>query len=134
MEDLNKKILIKHQCDKALSFIDQAKEMLVLKHYDLAANRFYYACFHVIQALFIADDLSAHTHSGMISRFGQNYIKTGILPIESGRFVARLFQLRQRADYNFTYEITENDVADLYDPAKSLIVWSDGIDKYKIIN
>ena len=121
MDDKQRNTIITHQCDKALSFIEQAKEMLLLKHYDLAANRFYYACFHVLQALFISDNVSAHTHSGLISRFGQYYIKTGVLPLEYGRFVARLFQLRQRADYNFTYEISEHDVADLYEPTKSLI-------------
>lgn len=28
--------------------------MVELKHWDLAANRYYYACFHAVQALFIA--------------------------------------------------------------------------------
>ena len=121
MEENQQKLIIERQCEKAISFIDQAKEMLSLKHYDLAANRFYYACFHIIQALFITDNVTAHTHSGMIKSFGQHYIKTGVLPLEYGRFISRLFQLRQRADYNFSYEISEQDVADLYKPAKSLI-------------
>ena len=44
--------------------------MLSMELWDLAANRFYYSCFHAAQALLIHYGLSAHTHAGTLGVFG----------------------------------------------------------------
>lgn len=54
MDQVNKDTLTSLQVEKAKRFLTQADEMVELKHWDLAANRYYYACFHAVQALFIA--------------------------------------------------------------------------------
>ena len=100
MDENNRKILVEQQKAKATRFIKQAEEMLSLRYFDLAANRYYYACFHAIQALFIKDGISAHTHSGVLTQFSLNYVKTGIVDIRYGSFLARMLQIRQKADYN----------------------------------
>lgn len=64
MDQVNKDTLISLQVEKAKRFLTQADEMVELKHWDLAANRYYYACFHAVQALFIAKGVNAHTHAG----------------------------------------------------------------------
>ena len=50
--------------------------MVELKHWDLAANRYYYACFHAVQALFIAKGVNAHTHTGINTQFSLHFVKT----------------------------------------------------------
>lgn len=65
MDQVNKDTLISLQVEKAKRFLTQADEMVELKHWDLAANRYYYACFHAVQALFIAKSVNAHTHAGI---------------------------------------------------------------------
>ena len=87
--------------------------MVELKHWDLAANRYYYACFHAVQALFIAKGVNAHTHAGINTQFSLHFVKTGIVDIAYGSFLARMFQLRQKADYNCAYEISENDILEI---------------------
>ena len=94
MDQVNKDTLISLQVEKAKRFLTQADEMVELKHWDLAANRYYYACFHAVQALFIAKGVNAHTHAGINTQF-------------------RMFQLRQKADYNCAYEISENDILEI---------------------
>lgn len=54
MDNIHKKTLVGLQVEKAKRFLAQADEMVELKHWDLAANRYYYASFHAVQALFIA--------------------------------------------------------------------------------
>ena len=113
MEKENQKILIGLQVEKAKRFLSQADEMVGLHHWDLAANRYYYACFHVVQALFISKGINAHTHAGINTQFSLHFVKAGIVDISFGSFLARMFQLRQKADYNCAYEVSERDVREI---------------------
>lgn len=113
MEKDNQKILVSLQTEKAKRFLTQADEMANLKHWDLAANRYYYACFHAVQALFIAKGVNAHTHAGINTQFSLHFVKTGVVDISYGSFLARMFQLRQKADYNCAYEVSESEVKEI---------------------
>ncbi|WP_293520691.1 HEPN domain-containing protein [uncultured Prevotella sp.] len=113
MEKDNQKILVSLQTEKAKRFLTQADEMANLKHWDLAANRYYYACFHAVQALFIAKGVNAHTHAGINTQFSLHFVKTGVVDISYGSFLARMFQLRQKADYNCAYEVSESEVQEI---------------------
>lgn len=115
MEKDNQKILVSLQTEKAKRFLTQADEMANLKHWDLAANRYYYACFHAVQALFIAKGVNAHTHAGINTQFSLHFVKTGVVDISYGSFLARMFQLRQKADYNCAYEVSESEVQEIVD-------------------
>ena len=113
MEKDNQKILVSLQTEKAKRFLTQADEMANLKHWDLAANRYYYACFHAVQALFIAKGVNAHTNAGINTQFSLHFVKTGVVDISYGSFLARMFQLRQKADYNCAYEVSESEVQEI---------------------
>ena len=107
MDEENRKILVSQQKQKASRFLSQADEMLGMEYWDLAANRFYYACFHAVQGLFISKGISAHTHAGMIQQFSLHFVKTRMVDMHYGSFLARMMQLRQKADYNCAYDISE---------------------------
>lgn len=121
MEEEDKKILVGLQVEKAKRFLSQADEMVELKHWDLAANRYYYACFHAVQGLFIHKGIKAHTHAGINTQFSLNFVKTGIVDISYGSFLARMFQLRQKADYNCAYEISEDDIHEIIGLAHNFV-------------
>lgn len=113
MNDEERDILVNQQLSKAKHFLQQAEEMCQLHHWDLAANRYYYACFHAVQALFIHDKISGHTHAGMIRQFSLYYVKEKLIDLSYGSFLARLMQLRQKADYNCAYDITKEEIFDM---------------------
>ena len=117
----NKQLLVERQVAKSLHFLNQADEMMQLSHFDLAINRFYYACFHIVQALFIQHGISGHTHSGVIMQFSKNFVKTNIVPMETGSLLARLFQLRQKADYNCAYDVSDEEVQTLAKPVHDFV-------------
>lgn len=48
MNDADRNILVKQQKEKAMRFFVQAEEMYNMYYWDLAANRYYYTCFHAI--------------------------------------------------------------------------------------
>ena len=77
MKETDRQALISLERAKARRFLAQAAEMCRQGLWDLAANRFYYASFHEVQALFLKEGISGHTHSGMVSQFSVHYVKTG---------------------------------------------------------
>lgn len=113
--------LIELRLDKAKRFIKEAEQMLSMGIWDLAANRFYYSCFHAAQALLVSHGLSAHTHAGTLGVFGMHFVKTGKISKELGAFFSRMEQLRMKADYNCEYDVSQNDVESMQKPAQDFI-------------
>ena len=48
MTEEERKILVDQQLSKAHRFLTQADEVYALGYWDMAANRYYYACFHAV--------------------------------------------------------------------------------------
>ena len=111
MDKQGTKILVDLQMEKANRFLRQAEEMYAMQYWDLAANRYYYACYHAVQGLFIAYGLpAAKKHSGAVTQFSFHFVKSQKVEVTYGSFFARMMQLRQKADYNCAYDITEKDL------------------------
>ena len=121
LTDEERNSLVILQLEKAKVFLKQADEMFDLKYWDIASNRYYYACFHAVQALLIQNGLSCKTHDGLIACFGLNFIKTGKISARLGSFLARMEQLRQKGDYNCIYSISEDEISTIKAPARELI-------------
>lgn len=71
---------------------------------DGACNRAYYAMFDAARAALLVADTGvpaevSRTHSGLISAFSLHLIKTGLLPVELGKSLNKVEDLRLIADY-----------------------------------
>ncbi|MET3106029.1 uncharacterized protein (UPF0332 family) [Oxalobacteraceae bacterium GrIS 2.11] len=81
-----------------------AKLLLHAGDFEGACDRAYYAMFNAARAALIAsgsqiqDDV-ARTHSGLISAFSLHLVKTGRIPVEYGRTLNKVEELRLIADY-----------------------------------
>ena len=89
--------------------------------YDTATNRYYYSCFHAINGLFIKEGINAHRHRGMLIQFSLHFVKTGRVSIEIGAILSQLEQMREAADYNCHYDITEDEAKSVQPKAKLLV-------------
>ena len=108
--------------ERAHRFLRQADEMYSLHHWDMAANRYYYACYHAVQGLFIAKGLpAAKKHAGTVSQFSLHFVKSGVVEPIYGSFLARMMQLRQKADYNCAYDISQMDLDEYITLSKDFI-------------
>ena len=116
-----KKELIKYKLQRAEETLEEAQIMLQTSHLHGAANRLYYACFYAVSALLMSRDLSSSKHVGVMSLFNRHFIKTGILPVEMGKFYSRLFDNRQDSDYADIVQINLDDVEDNLESAKGFI-------------
>lgn len=124
---MDKELLIKLQKEKSFRMLQEADDMLLQKRWDIAANRYYYACYHMLQALFISRGLSAKSHDGSLTHLGQDFILKGLIDKKFGRFFARMVQLRHKADYNSIAEVTETEVLELAPLSKEFMVQVEAI-------
>ena len=89
--------------------------------WNTSVNRLYYACYYAVSALLYYYDFESKTHSGTKRLFELHFIKTGIIDPQFGDFYAKLFAMRQNADYEDGIEYEKDDVIVLVEPANLLI-------------
>lgn len=95
--------------------------MYKLKYWNAVTNRLYYACYYITSALLISDGHNAQTHSGVIRLFGLHYVTKGLISKEQSKLYSKLFEMRQTGDYDDLYNISEEDIEPLIEPAKLYI-------------
>ena len=104
---MDSNLLIKLQTEKARRFLQEADDMILQNRWSLAANRFYYACYHIVHAAFITRGIATKTHDGTLTELGKHFILTGQLDKKYGRFFARMIQLRDASilcKFNFWFQ------------------------------
>lgn len=89
------------------AFIDKAKESLAASKlladnglYDFAGSRAYYTMFYVAEAFLWQKGLSFSSHSAVISAFGREIAKPGIVPVEYHRYLIDAQNKRTQGDYS----------------------------------
>ena len=65
-------------CSKADSVFIEASDNATMNHWNLVANRLYYAVFHMASALLIDKGFTSKTHSGVICLLGQEFATKGV--------------------------------------------------------
>lgn len=98
-----------------------AKLLLQEERTRSAANRAYYALFHAARALLTELRVDAKTHAGTISRFGKHAIKTGLMEKEYGKLLNRVFNLRDKSDYQVTAVIEKDEVKEIVEKLDEFI-------------
>ena len=110
MDEQSKIDLCRYRLEKAEKYLNDAKTTLALEMYDTAANRSYYAIFHAVRALLALEGRDFRKHSGVISYFQQQYIKTGVFDRRFSDMLKNAFSLRTESDYRDFYVILCEDV------------------------
>lgn len=111
--------IIKYRREKAAETLEDARILFEKKRWFSTVNRIYYAFFYEIIALLHLRNLSSSKHSGVKALFNENFIKTGIVGVEIGRFFNKIFEFRQKGDYQDFVQFEEEDVKDWLDKADS---------------
>ena len=127
LNDEERRTVVRLQIEKAHANFDQIPLLCEAGYWDNVANRLYYSLFHAVSALLINDGYNVGSHRGAVGAFGQHYVTTGVFSIEEGKHYSRLQGLREKADYNCTYNATEKDIAPKIEPTRHLI---DKIEKH----
>lgn len=84
-------------------------------------NSIYYACFYAASALLVRHGLASPRHSGVLGIFQREFVRTGHVPRELGRFYQRMFERRQEGDYQDLIWFEESQVRPWIDQARQFI-------------
>jgi uncharacterized protein len=77
---------------------------LTLDHdfYDAAINRAYYAIFYAATALLLTRNITRAKHSGVVSAFREQFVKTGLIETEYSDLYGTVMESRINSDYEVT--------------------------------
>lgn len=121
LNDEERQIIVNLEKEKALNTFGEMEILRQAGLWNNIANRLYYAAFHAVSALLIHDRHSIGTHQGAVIMLHQYYVKTGILSKEDGAFYSQLQTMREKSDYNCTYNATEEDIVPRIEQTKQFI-------------
>jgi len=106
--------------ERADDCIKDAELLLSAHRISAAVGRSYYAMFHAATAALLNRDIKRHSHQGLISAFGQFFVKTGQVEPRFHKYITEIFDLRQESDYQPLVEITEHQGVRFLKMQKSL--------------
>lgn len=80
-------------------------------------GRSYYAIFTAVRAVLAYDKVDFSKHSGVISYFQKEYIKTGKFNVKYSRYLQTAFQIRNSCDYDDFFIASKQDAEEQYNKA-----------------
>jgi uncharacterized protein len=95
----NRKVIIAYWWEKANESLLSAEREFKASAFVFAVNRIYYAAFYGVCAVLLSKGVTFKKHSAVRSSFHSEFIKTGILSSEWGKYYDQLFRDRQEGDY-----------------------------------
>ena len=121
MPDIERKSLAKYRMERARECLKSADNLLTMGDYLAVLNRSYYAIFHAVRAILALDGIDRKKHSGVISCFQQNCVKTGMFDKKYSNIVQDAFEVRQESDYEDFYVISKEEAVVQLENAKQFI-------------
>lgn len=88
---------------------------------NFAVSRAYYAMFYVAEAFLLSEGLSFSKHAGVISAFGQHFVKTGRVPHPFHRYLIEGQASRNVGDYDLSANLSKAEAAELIRRAQEFV-------------
>lgn len=125
----NKIELMQYRFDMAKERLTSSKLLLENGSFKDSIGRSYYAIFMAVRAILALDNVDFSRHSGVISYFQQNYIKTGVFDIKYSKYLSQAFQIRNNTDYADFYIVSREDAKIQHERA---VEFCEAVGKYLI--
>lgn len=109
MEIENKNELTQYRLKSAKERLHSAKVLLNDGSYKDSIGRSYYAMFTAVRALLAAEGQDFSKHSGVISYFQREYVKTGKFEPKYSKYISKAFQIRNNTDYADFFIVSQLD-------------------------
>ena len=110
-------------------YINQAEEELNAAHllydkkfYREAISRAYYCMFHAAQALLFIKKISPKSHKGVIQKFGDEFIKPGLLEKKMGQMLSQAESMRLKADYDVGVPIHKEECEEILNNCEAFLI------------
>lgn len=105
-----------------LDYLEGARELEQNGRYRLATDTAYNAAELAVKGLvFLKSDRLPRTHSGVVNRFGELYIKSEILPVSLGKRLRRALRYRNLARYEHSAPVGADEARQTIQLAEELL-------------
>ncbi|MCX6328140.1 MAG: HEPN domain-containing protein [Bacteroidia bacterium] len=112
---------IKYRFKRAEESLEDALILIEKKRWNTSINRLYYSCFYAVISLLLKNGFITKTHNGARTKFGNEFVKTGILDKKYGKLYSKLFDFRQKGDYGDLFDFDDKTVLPLVDQVREFI-------------
>jgi uncharacterized protein len=92
---------------RAQEALRATRTLLAAGFSDFAAARAYYAAFYAASALLLAEGKVFRSHRGVVALIHRDYVRTGRLPLDMGRILSTLSDLRSVGDYGGAAHVSD---------------------------
>lgn len=106
---------------RAERYLESAQLLLNADDYESCISRVYYAMFYAAEAALLTKNVSYSSHRGVISGFGEHFIKTEIFPRELGREFNKAYEKRQLSDYEYRCVISVDEAKEMIEKGTAFI-------------
>jgi len=113
--------LAKYRIEQSEEALRDASLLLDNGSYRSAANRAYYGMFYAVMALLVTRGKGTSKHSGAISLFDLEFVKTGAFEKDFSRWLHEAFECRQRFDYEEFLAVSEEEASVLLEHAELFV-------------
>ena len=86
-----------------------------------AINRLYYACFYSASALLLKRGIGAKSHAGVIAKFSEAVVRTGVMTADEYRVYSKLLNWRTKGDYSDMFDFCKDDLDDVLMPTRAFL-------------
>jgi len=104
--------VVKMRIESARETLEDARTLAETQRWRGCLNRLYYACFYAVVALLETDGRGSSKHSGVRSLFQKNYVHTGMISKDFGRFYSKMMDHRTRSDYDLERPLPVESIPD----------------------
>jgi uncharacterized protein (UPF0332 family) len=106
---------------KAQRSLRASAELLAKGYYEDSCSKSYYATFYATQALLKENGINVVKHSAVVSKFGEQFIKTGKIESHFHRHIIDAKQKREIADYDVFLSINRQTAEERLSGAKAFL-------------
>lgn len=112
---------IKYRISSAWKTFEAAKVLAENGYWNSAVNRLYYSVFYAVNALLVLNNISTKSHASTRSQFSLHFIKNGTFDKKFGILLSKLYDWRQKGDYENIFDYDSETVFPLIEETKEMI-------------
>jgi uncharacterized protein (UPF0332 family) len=107
--------------DRAHEDLRAAESNLNQGFYGVAVTRAYYAMFYATSALLASQGIHRSRHTGVISSFSEQFVKTGLIEADYAKMLSHAFDSRLDSDYDLAFVAEQALAQDLWRDAQTFV-------------
>lgn len=96
---------------RAYESLQGARLLANAELYNIAISRAYYVMFYIAEALLVGEGFTFSKHSAVVAAFGQQFVRTGRIPVEFQRYLIDAQADRHIGDYDYHQNVSASRAA-----------------------